>query len=74
MIVKLPCLMSGHCYCSVALPRGVMCVNMLFPDHTHLLWEAVAKIFFILLHYLERIASIKQMYINLIVMWHAKEF
>ena len=32
------------------------------------------KEFFILLHYLVRIASIKQMYIDLIVMWHAIDF
>ena len=39
----LPCLMSCYCYCSVALPHGVMCVTVLFPDHTHLLLEAMTK-------------------------------
>ena len=35
--------MSCYCICSVALPHGAMfglqCVIVVFPDHTHLLFE-----------------------------------
>ena len=37
---------------------GLECVTVLFPDHTHLLLEAMTNKEMILLHYLERIASV----------------
>ena len=53
----LPCMMYCYCLCSVVLPRGAMCVVVLFSDRTHLLLEAMTKKKMIVLHYLESIAS-----------------
>ena len=47
---------------------GLQCVIVLFPDHIHLLLEAMTMKKMFLLHYLERMASVQQMYTDLIVM------
>ena len=46
---SLPCVLLCDCKCSVALPHGpwvgLQCVAVVFPDHAHLCFMSLEKLF-----------------------------